>query len=175
MAELVTRGLVFLGLIVAGWLVSKYRSELARKTVRILPIIAGVLVGSLVLTGYLRMMGMPTMGLNAETHRWTGHAIVIFLWLSMPFGGGVLLQKCFRRRTLIAVLQLVVLLIIPAIGLLASITGYLGPTYSPPVSEETHKRFEILHEYFLPGILVALLVEWWWFFRPQTSSSLPSA
>jgi hypothetical protein len=130
----ITRGILFLGLAIAGWMVSKHSGEFARISMRAAPMIAGVFTCCLALTGFFR-----TVGLNAETHRWTGHALVIYLWLYVPFA-----------------------------------IGYLGPTSSDPLSEESYRRFEILHEYFLPGIFFALLVESWWFFRPRRPAAQPN-
>lgn len=155
----ITRGILFFGLAIAGWIVSKYSREFARITMRAAPLIAGVFTCCLALTGFFR-----TVGLNAETHRWTGHALVIFLWLYFPFAIGILLRG--HGLTLSSALQILVFLAILALGLLCAISGYL-PEDSDRLNEESYRRFEILHEYVLPGIFIALLVESWWFFRPR--------
>jgi hypothetical protein len=118
-------------------------------------------VACLVLTGLLRTTLQPV-----ELHRWSGHGLVIFLWLGVPFASGVMWERYFRWPALSAILQFVALLAVLAIGLLAAVTGYLGPTFHP-ISEEAGIRFAVLHKLFLPGILSALLLQWWWYFRPK--------
>lgn len=161
------RGFVFLGLAIAGWMASKHCGRFARITIRVAPLIAAVFTCCLALTGFFR-----TVGSNAETHRWTGHALVIFLWLYVPFAIGILLYV--HGRTSIAAVQSIVFLAILSLGLLCAITGYLPQTGLEPLSEETYLRFEILHKYALPSIFFALLVESWWFFRPRRPSAQPN-
>ena len=149
-----------------GWVASRTHEARARKAARCLALIAGALLVLLGISGLLR-----GGGLLADIHRWTGHAVVIVLWLGVPFAIGVTLQQDLTRRPVAAVVQVLALLLGLAIALAASMTGYLGPTNSAPVDpaidQETYNRFRVLHFVVLPGLCAALMVQWWWYFRAR--------
>jgi hypothetical protein len=156
--------LLFFGIIAVAWYVAAMWGELARKIARLLPIAPGIVFGILIVSGWGRALGAA-----GDAHRWVGHAFVIVLWLCVPFAIGALLRLYFRSRPVVAIVQLVTLLLVLCIGLLASFTGYLGPSHIDAIAQETHNRFVILHLYFLPALFLVLLIEWWWFFRPTPS------
>ncbi|WP_254509642.1 hypothetical protein [Anatilimnocola floriformis] len=160
------RGLLFFGVAAVGWVFAHHSSELARKMARILPIVAGAGVCWLLLTGLVRNL-VP----HVDLHRWSGHAIVIFLWLAVPFAAGVVLERNWRRPSSMVILHFLALLAVLAIGLITAISGYLGPSNSAAdgvaaMAEETAKRFDTLHKCVLPGVFSVLLVQWWRIFRP---------
>jgi cytochrome bd-type quinol oxidase subunit 2 len=158
------------GLFVAGWLLSKSHREAVRKCARVLPVAAGMILVGLTLTGWLRLVADPF-----EIHRWAGQALIIVVWLGIPFAVGVLFQRHFRRRPIASICQLLTLLFLFALVFLAALTGYLGPSHANEtgqqirnVSEETRTRFNILHLFVLPGLCFALLIQWWRLFAPAT-------
>lgn len=166
----IVRWLLIPAIIVAAWAVSKTYPQRMRSTVRCLPIVASTLLALLMISGLLR-----EGGLLAEIHRWTGHVLFVVLWLSVPFGMGVVLQQDLRKRPAAAVAQALVLLLGLAIALAASVTAYLGPGNSTPadptIGEETYNRFLVLHAVVLPGLCAALMVQWWWYFRPMAHAT----
>lgn len=137
---------------------------LARKAARFSAAIylAGLLCSAA--TGVGRASNSGAMG---TVHKWTGHALVVVTWVSIPLSVGVVLARNFRRSAWIALAQAVVLAALIGITMLAAITGYLGPSRGDP-SEETINRFVVLHKVALPFIAAVLAVGWIWFFRPTS-------
>jgi hypothetical protein len=160
--------LLLAGFIVAAWFISKRHREAAGKIGRLLPVAAGIVLLSSAITGWLRADGVLT-----NIHRWTGHALVVIIWLGVPFAIGVLLQQHVRCRSTTAVCQLFAFLVVLGSVSLAGFTGYLGPSHLDSIGEETRNRFNILHPFFLPGLIFALLFEWWWFFSPEEHNPEP--
>jgi cytochrome bd-type quinol oxidase subunit 2 len=147
---------------VAGWYASKRHSKLSRKAARFMPVMAALILCVIAVTGWF-----PSAGNDLPTHRWAGHALVILAWLSVPFAMGVLLQQEFRKRPTAVFSQAITFVVVFCIVSLTAFTGYLGPSNLQNVGEETLNRFKVLHLYVLPAILLALLVQWWWYFRPN--------
>jgi cytochrome bd-type quinol oxidase subunit 2 len=137
--------------------------ESARKAVRVLSVIVAAIFLAMALTGLAR--SQPTA---YSIHKWSGHALVIAVCSFVPFSAGVGLQRNIRRRPGFAIAQTIVLLSLLALVLLASFTGYLGPSHVEDVSESTRNRFTILHLFALPSLIAILLTAWYWLFRPPT-------
>lgn len=124
---------------------------------------AALLLGFLLL---LLVTGLPhASDLLAYVHRWTGHVLVILLWICVPFAVLALAIGKLWRFPLTTIGQGFVLLLAIPVMLLASFTGYLGPSYDPLMNEETRIRFLVLHCFILPALLTCLLVAWFFIFR----------
>lgn len=155
----------FFGMIAVAWWVSTRYEERSRRIAGLLPIVAVGALCCLVPTGVLRNDRL------ADMHSWVGHALGSFLWLSVPFAIGWLLERDIRRRPVRAIVRSLAPLSTLALGLLASATGYLGPTHSAAISEETRNRFQVLHLFVLPTLLTLLLVIWRRLFLPTKATA----
>ncbi len=149
---------------VVAWFLSSRHGESVRKAVRVLSIIAATAFLVIASTGLAR--SQPTA---SSVHKWSGHALVIAVWLFVPFSIGVGLQRNIRRRPGFAIAQTMMLLSLLAFVLLASFTGYLAPSHVEDVSEETRNRFTAIHLFALPSLVATLLTGWYWLFRPHTA------
>ena len=155
--------LLFFPLIaVVACFLSSRKGESARKAVRVLSIIAAAVFLIIAATGVARSQSTAS-----RLHEWSGHALVIAVWLFVPFSVGIGLQRNIRRRPGLAIAQTTVLLSLLALVSLASLTGYLGPSHFEDVSVETRNRFAVLHPFVLPSLVAALLTAWYWLFRPH--------
>jgi hypothetical protein len=148
-------------LFAVGWLASRRRPEASRAVARLFAAIALLLLMSLAATG-----GAASSEASLYVHRWTAHGLVIFLWLTIPYALGVVLQRKLRSTPIRAILQSLLMLLCFGMGLVASFTGYLDPLRSPDVGEETANRFFVQHQVVLPTILGTLLLAWTYAFRP---------
>jgi hypothetical protein len=163
------RCLLFPIIVVAAMRLSASRPELCRKYARAVAVVLLAFSCVQVATGILRSGRNDAIG---ELHRWNGHIFLIAAWLFAPFAIGVLWQQKFRRRPGLAIAQSLLLMMVVAAVLLASFTGYLGPSYTNMLAEETRHRFRVLHFYVFPGAMAVLLLGWWWFLRrPQDSET----
>lgn len=153
-----------LALAVFGWTSAIAWPRLTIRVMRKAPIPAALLLGVLFFSGLL----WPT-GENGEIHRWTAHAMTILMWVAVPSGIGVLLQRKMSRHPLIAAVQSGLLFFFLAIVLESSFTGYLGPINNPDIGEETRNRFIALHQFVLPLLCGTLLVAWPFFFRERSN------
>ncbi len=52
------------------------------------------------------------------------------------------------------------LLLVVAATISAGVTGYMGPSSDPTIDADTRRRFQVLHFYFLPTLMAALLAVW---------------
>lgn len=152
--------LVLAAVFAGGWLTSeKYRDQ-ARLVSRSLTAIAIMILIALATTGAFHRSAAA-----AQAHRWIGHGLTIFLWLSIPFAIAVLLPQNLRRRPVATIAQLFALLLVFGVVMLGAFSGYLWQTrQGDVVGAESLNRFLILHLFFFPGVTFALLLEWWWFF-----------
>jgi hypothetical protein len=67
------------------------------------------------------------------------------------------------RRTWFSIaLRIVVGVLLVTLVLHTNFTGYLGPSGSSQLRADTLIRFKVIHQFFEPGLLIALIV-WWWF------------
>jgi hypothetical protein len=160
------RLLLFPCLIVVGWLASRASRERMRRTSRLL---LGMLFGVVLLSA---ISGGFHSGRNVgEFHKWSGHALVILAWLTVPFIVGVVLQQHLRQRPVRSIAQSVALLFFLLLTFLCSFTGYIGPSYDDAVPqlylEETHRRFVVLHFALLPSMIAVLTVNVWLFLRSR--------
>jgi cytochrome bd-type quinol oxidase subunit 2 len=146
-------------------------STIARRAVRILSIISAAIFLVLVTTGLARR-SQPAA---SSVHKWSGHALVIAVWCFVPFSVAVGLQSNFRWRPGLAIAQTIVLLSLLCVVLLASFTGYLGPSYNASVSEETRNRFTVLHQFALPTLVATLLTASYWLFGPHRRQAAESS
>jgi len=156
--------------VVIAWLVSRRHPEVARRVARCLSIFAAMIFLVIVASGWMR-----SEAVTSSVHKWSGHALVIAIWLSVPFSAGVVLQRKLRLRPAIAIAQIVVLLLLLGLVLLASMTGYLAPSQIEDIEQETKNRFNVLHLFALPFLIATLLCAWCWLFRPRTGCSAEQA
>jgi len=103
----------------------------------------------------------------ARIHWWAGHLLVVAVWLFVPFAIGVVLQQLIHQRPVAAIIQCFGLLLFLGLALVASATGYLGPSHQPQLYEESRNRFVVLHCYVLPGTICAALIGWFQFLGPR--------
>ena len=161
MNELV-RLLLFPAIVLAAWLISRKRNASARKSARLMSVFLATILVCIAVTGWFRPVGEA-----ATIHRWAGHALVLAAWLFVPFAVGVALQHHIHQRPIGAIAQVLALLLLLGLTLLASFTGYLGPSHADQLTQETRNRFHVLHLFVLPGLVAVLLAFWFWFFRPH--------
>lgn len=149
MPNVIVRIAFSLCILLAGWFLAKRKPALATMIIRMVITAMALNLLLLVSTGILH----ATWG---ELHRWSGHALTIVMWLWVMFSIGVVWQRYWPRFG--AVIGRTGLLIV-CIGLtlLAGISGYLGPTYTPEAGQETHNRFIVQH-YFVFPILLSLSI-----------------
>ena len=157
------RFLLFPLIAVVGWFLSRRNDEFARRVVRVLSVIVALLFVIIVASGWLRPQPAAF-----SAHKWASHGFVITMWLFVPFSLGAALQMNLRRRPGVATAQIIVLLLLLAVGLLASFTGYLAPSGVEDIPEETKNRFVVLHLFAAPSLIAILLVAWWFLFGPYT-------
>lgn len=158
----VLRLLSFPAVALIGWLVSCRNSELARKSGRALPVVlVGIFLG-VAISGW--MARGPAV---SSVHKWTGHGLVIAVWLFVPFSAGVALQRHIPPRPRIAITQLIVVLLLLGAVLLSAFTGYLAPSDTEDVARETRHRFIVLHLFALPSLIAILLCIWHWLPGPR--------
>jgi len=149
-----------------GWATSRGWPDAARIGARAMPLVMGVILGVLVLTG-LPWLHFAT----AEVHRWSGHAIVVLVYTCTAYALGVLIHQQLVRYPVLAVAQSLGLLISLAVLLLASMTGYLDDDpRTSAAAHETQGRFVGLHMVVLPTAFAISLVVWHRAFRPEPSS-----
>jgi cytochrome bd-type quinol oxidase subunit 2 len=159
MAENV-RLFLFPAIVVTAWLVSRHRDELARKCARLAAAIVAILLVCIAISGWIQ-----PRELAMATHRWTGHLLVVAVWLFVPFAIGVSLQQHLKHRPVTAIVHMIAVLALLGATLLASFTGYLGPAHVDPLFEETNTRFQVLHLVGLPAIVAILIACSFWYFR----------
>ena len=154
-----------------GWMTSRAWPHRARVIARCFPVVAGVFLAVLLISGFSHHV----TSLN-EIHRWAGHGLVTLVYLCVAFSLGILLHQKITRRPVLAVVQSLTLLFCIAMTLSASFTGYLdaGPVPDPVIAEETHNRFVVLHLVVQPTFLAILFVAWFFMFRsPRQISETP--
>ena len=83
------------------------------------------------------------LGSVASTHNWSSHVIFILAWHAVPFAIGVALGRP-GGHSLAASARVAGLSTLLGVIFLASITGYLGPSYGQ-VYEMSLVRFRVLH------------------------------
>jgi hypothetical protein len=137
-----------------GWFVSKRHPEPVRKVARGVAIVPATILLVLMASSWL----LPNLT-AAGVHRWSGHVLVIVMWLAVPFVTGVGLHRQHGLKVGVAAILLLPLFV----SLLASFTGYLDLANA---GEATKHRFVVLHIYVLPITVAALLAAWCFIFRP---------
>ena len=154
----------FLPLVFLGWAASRAWPQAARMASCSQPLIAGAILGVLIPSGLL-----PDRVSTVDVHRWSGHGLLIFQYVSVPFSLGVLIHQKLMQRPVIAGLQSLMLLLCLAVSFSASFTGYLDvePGPDPVIAKENHNRFVVLHMFLLPMILAATLTIWHFAFWPR--------
>jgi hypothetical protein len=144
-------------LIALGWTASRAWPSQTRAICRYLPIATALLLGALAISGIWRLSGNV-----GDFHRWTGHLLVLLMWLCVPFSLGCLWHQKARSRPILTLCQSVSLLLCMLMTLSASMTGYLDkdPVPYPEIAEETHNRFVALHFFIQPIFITSMLVVW---------------
>ena len=153
------RFLLFPAIVVIAWQLALRWPATARRIAWLLAAATGIFLLTLAVTGLVRPAGV-----TADIHKWTGHGLVIFIWLAVPFTIGVVLRSVGQRRSGIAV-KILALLALFGIALLASMTGYLGPSHGTGDLETLH-RFNVLHQLVLPGLAAGLTLYWFRLLQP---------
>jgi len=87
------------------------------------------------------------------------HGLLILDWSAIPLAIGETLARA-RTRPIAAAARASGLLILLVVVVLASITGYLGPSYGP-IDAMNVRRFQVLHYWVWPALAVALVI--WWY------------
>lgn len=154
-------------LLAMGWWASRRHPRIARLGAWGTALCFKVCLGILVVTGCFH--GQPDM---AWVHRWGAHAMVILAWLTIPLAAGILLAQDLRLRPVAALWWCVVAFLLFAMLVLASLTGYLGPTTQGPLDADTLRRFRTLHFAVLPGVIVGLLIVWMKLARPTSPKTV---
>lgn len=117
------------------------------------------LIPLVITTGVFRLL--VDADLIVELHRWGGHGILLWAW---PMTGIVLIfaieqiirELRWRRGIVLIVLQTATL----AFALLASITGYLGPSHGP-ANTLALQRFQLFHFLVFPTLLTLVSIGSW--------------
>ena len=78
---------------------------------------------------------------------------------AIPLAVGVASARSRRRRNTAAVRAMGILTLL-GVFFLASITGYMGPSYGP-IDPMNFRRFQVLHYWVFPSLAIAL-VSWWY-------------
>ena len=160
------RLLLLPALAMLGLYVSRHHGNLAIKLVRRFILVVAVAFLANVLTGL--MMSQATA---ASMHKWLGHGLLIMVWLLAPFAIGVGVQTNLGKRTVVAIFQTLVLLLLFGAVTQACYTGYLGPSNIDSPSEEMANRFRVLHFFALPALITLLLSVAFWMYRSAESKS----
>ena len=156
------RFLWFPAVVVAAVFLSRRWPEAMRRDSRLLAAINGVALLCIIATGWL-----PRIEPIAAIHRWLPHGLFIVDWTAIPFAIGEVLVR-FRARPLAAAGRASGLLLLLFVLFLASITGYLGPSYAP-LDPMNFRRFQVLHYGVFPTLGVALAI--WWYDVGKSKSS----
>jgi hypothetical protein len=158
-------------IVVVGWFLGTRFREFAHYFSRSLLIFLTTFLIAVGVVGYLQIDAPDSV------HRILGHLLVIAAYLIVPFVIGVRIAK-FKETgpTKLFVLIAVLLALLMVIGA-ESFTGYLGPTSPSPtpdesVNAETSKRFVVLHLYFLPTLIAAMLGASFWLTRQGATSEI---
>lgn len=154
-------------LMLAGWYTSARWPEATRQAALMASLVCALCFAPVVASGLLRDYGaLP------EMHKWSAHVLVILLWLAIPFASGAALERHLKSRPLPTIAQVLALLLLLGAALLASFTGYVGPTHVQHIRQETLNRFLVLHCVALPILMGILLAAWFWsFFRASPRHS----
>jgi hypothetical protein len=108
----------------------------------------------IITTGFLRQPAW-----SRSIHLWLSHALLIGEWLILPPVIGITWAR-IRGRVRVAVASTLGFLGLLGALLLASITGYLGPS-NGPYDLLALRRFQFLHYGVMP-LLVMAIVGWWY-------------
>jgi quinol-cytochrome oxidoreductase complex cytochrome b subunit len=160
------RWLLFPALIAIGWASSRRQPSVSRIVARCSALVIGIALGLITISGLLQSI-MELAGL----HKWSGHGLLILIWLSVPFSIGVLLQQRsmqYPARTIGYSLAMLLALVAAFLG---SITGYLGPSGNREIGEKARNRFIVLHCFVLPAVLAALICVWIYALRSLKKST----
>lgn len=129
--------------------------------------LAGVV--GVMLLGVIATGGIHEPRSVAATHKWLSHGLLILAWTSVLLGIGVTLSR-LRSRPFATAAQVLLFLLLLAVLLGTSFTGYLGPS-SGPTDEMTLRRFQVLHYWVFPTLATALVV--WWYSHLRTIRKAP--
>jgi hypothetical protein len=114
----------------------------------------GLVILCIMATGWIHSAGPA-----GAIHRWLPHGLFIVDWSAIPLAVGVALARS-RRRPIAAAARAIGILTLSGAIFLASITGYLGPSYGP-IDPMSFRRFQVLHYWVFPSLAIAL-VSWWY-------------
>lgn len=163
------RLVLFPMMIAVGWIASRYERELARQLGQAIALATLAVQATVLGSGIFRSEATP------DFHRWSGQGMLILVWVGVPLAIGVVAQRGIRTRPVPTVMQIACLLLLLGFTFSANLTGYLGPSSGAMRSEyleETKNRFVVLHQIFLPTIIVVLLISWWASLRETSPEAL---
>ncbi len=133
-----------------------------RRASRYLAAVNGLALLCVIATGWLHHAGSV-----AALHRWLPHGLLILDWTAIPMAIGVAAARP-GGRPFAVVARVMGLLILWGDVLLATATGYLGPSHGRS-DEMTFRRFQVLHCWVWPMLGIALVV--WWYRKPTASDN----
>ncbi len=148
------RILCFPLLIIGAVLVSRRWPRAMRRASRCLAVASGFALLCIIATGWLHRPASV-----AATHKWMSHGLMILDWNAIPLAVGEALAR-YSGRPLATAARVFGLLCFLFVVFLASITGYVGPSYGPIDAMNFH-RFQVLHYWLFPALAVALVI--WWY------------
>ncbi len=159
-----------LSLPVVGWVLSEHQSEWARKGARFTALLAVAHLLFIIISGFFHEWG--NLG---PIHKFAAHLLTIELWWTIPFSIGVALQRNFLSRPIFAIGQFIFFVGVFCLTLLASISGYLGPSHASYISVESYNRFRVVHFWVLPTLCILICTGWYLCFPAKRSINKDSS
>jgi hypothetical protein len=147
------RVLCFPAIIAAGVVLCRRWPGLMRRASRCLAVVNGLAVLVIIAAGW----GLRP-GHFAAAHRWLAHGLFVLDWSAIPLAIGVTFYGA-RTHPVAAAARATGLLMLLGVIFLASVTGYLGPSYGH-IDAMSFRRFQVLHYWVWPLLAIAL-VSWW--------------
>jgi hypothetical protein len=156
--------LSFPAIVAVGLLLGRWWPGTMRSVARSHAVVTGVALLGIIATGWGHDWGPA-----ATVHRRLSQALLIWDWNAVPFSIGVSLARP-RGRPFVAVASALAPIATPGAIFLASITGYLGPSYGP-IDPMTYTRFRVLHYGVFPWLALGLSGAWYWGQGPHRGAS----
>ncbi len=149
-----------------GYLLAKRWPTVARRSCEGMLFVSAVSLSTLAISGAWH--GNRATG---QLHRWLGHILVIIVWLSVPAMCGIFFRWRYQLKTPRMTVAIVFLILLLVATVLGSMTGYLDWVGDDLAAQESHNRFVVLHFFFFPACMAALLAGIWWTARSSGTAS----